>query len=224
MRPASPADAPGIAYADLRRGAEAHDPLGAHTDAAEHDSEGLERISAILIGLKSRGAALQMQRFVNEYEGEPLTAILPGATLLELWSITGVAERALMAVAVFVVAVGLIGMLTALLPSLNERRREMAILRSLGARPVHVLSLIVGEALFLTLMGVLLGMALLYLGLAMAQPVLEGEFGLFLSLSAPSLREWVLILIVISAGTLVGLIPGFRAYRNSLSDGLTVKL
>ena len=76
-----------------------------------------------------------MQRLVNEYPAEPLTAILPGATLLEVWQVVGVAERALFAVSVLVVVVGLAGMLVALLTSLSERRREMAVLRSVGARP-----------------------------------------------------------------------------------------
>jgi putative ABC transport system permease protein len=181
-------------------------------------------ITAFLVGLKSRISTFHVQRHINEYRREPLLAVLPGVALQELWDLMAVAENALLVISGFVVLVGLTGMLTALLTSLNERRREMAILRSLGARPVHVLSLIVGEALFITLMGTLLGVLLLYLGLAAAQPMLEAKFGLFLSLSPPSLREWSLILIVLGAGTLIGLIPGFRAYRNSLADGLTVKL
>ncbi len=130
-------------------------------------------ITAFLVGLKSRGAALSMQRLVNEYSGEPLTAILPGATLLEVWEIVGAAEKTLFAVSVLVVVVGLAGMLVALLTSLSERRREMAVLRSVGARPIHVFGLILGEAAFLTLLGIALGIAALYLGLLIGQPWLE---------------------------------------------------
>ncbi|UCH74576.1 MAG: ABC transporter permease, partial [Rhodospirillales bacterium] len=219
-------------HAELRQGPGAHDPLGGHAGAADddhgatagHDGEGPERISAILIGLKSRGAALQMQRFVNEYEGEPLTAILPGATLLELWSITGVAERALMAVAVFVVAVGLIGMLTALLTNLEERRREMAILRSVGARPLHVLGLITGEALVLTGTGAVVGLALLYGMLLGFAPLLESRFGLFVALGWPSAGELAFLGALALLGLVVGLIPGYRIYRFTLVDGMTVRL
>jgi putative ABC transport system permease protein len=85
-------------------------------DEAEHT------ISAFLVGLKSRAAALGMQRFVNEYAGEPMTAILPGATLQEVWEIVGAAEKTLFAVSALVVVVGLAGMLVALLTSLSERR------------------------------------------------------------------------------------------------------
>ncbi|HTS53268.1 MAG TPA: hypothetical protein VMH26_08340 [Burkholderiales bacterium] len=67
---------------------------------------------------------------MNEYPGEPLTAVLPGPTLQEVWEIVGVAEKTLLAVSGLVVVVRLVGMLVALLTSLSERRREMAILRS----------------------------------------------------------------------------------------------
>jgi putative ABC transport system permease protein len=181
-------------------------------------------ITAFLVGLKSKISTFHVQRHINEYREEPLLAVLPGVALQELWDLMAVAENALLVISGFVVLVGLAGMLTALLTSLNERRREMAILRSLGARPHHVLTLIVGEALFLTLLGVLLGIALLYTGMIAAQPLLESAYGLFLTISPPSLREGMLILTVICAGTLIGFIPGYRAYRNSLADGLTVRL
>jgi putative ABC transport system permease protein len=103
--------------------------------------------------LESKIATFQVQRAVNEYPEEPLLAILPGVALNQLWGLIGVAENALLIVSAFVVVVGLFGMLTALLTSLNERRREMAILRSVGARPGHVFALIMGEAGFLTLLG-----------------------------------------------------------------------
>ena len=95
-----------------------------------------------------------MQRYVNDHDAEPMTAILPGVALQEVWEIVGAAEKTLFAVSVLVVVVGLAGMLVALLTSLNERRREMAVLRSVGARPVHVFALILGEAGFLTGLGI----------------------------------------------------------------------
>ena len=165
-----------------------------------------------------------MQRFVNEYDVEPLTAILPGATLQEVWEIVGAAERALFAVSAMVVVVGLAGMLVALLTSLSERRREMAILRSVGARPVHVFSLILGEAAFLTGLGVLLGMVALYIGLVAGQGWLEAKLGLFVTISWPSSYEWGLVVVVAVAGVLIGLIPAWRIYRYSLADGMTIRV
>ncbi|NBC15233.1 MAG: FtsX-like permease family protein [Gammaproteobacteria bacterium] len=183
-----------------------------------------EAITAVLVGLDSRIATFGVQRWVNDYPQEPLLAILPGVALAELWSLLGVAENALLVVSACVVLVGLIGMVTALLIGLNERRREMAILRSVGARPAQVLALIVGEAAFLTLLGVAAGVGLLYLLLAAAQPVLAAELGLFIAIGAPSLREWLLLAAVLSAGVLAGVLPGWRAYRMSLTDGLSIRV
>lgn len=181
-------------------------------------------ITAGLIGLKSRVATFQVQRFVNDYPQEPLLAILPAVALGELWGLMGVAEGALLLVSGCVVVVGLFGMLTALLTSLNERRREMAILRSVGARPAHVFGLILGESLVLTLVGVLAGLALLYGLLAVAQPVLTARFGLYLPIGLPGATELALLGAVVLAGLSVGLLPAYRAYRLSLSDGLSIRV
>src|SRR5262249_5986160 len=92
-------------------------------------------ITAALPWLKSRRVTFRLQRAINEYKEEPLSAILPGAALQELWGLVGTAETALKAVSAMVVATALLGMVTMILTTLNERRREMAILRSVGARP-----------------------------------------------------------------------------------------
>ena len=92
-------------------------------------------ITAALVGLKSKLATFKLQRAINDYQEEPLSAIMPGAALQELWGLVGTAETALSAVSAMVVATALLGMVTMILTTLNERRREMAILRSVGARP-----------------------------------------------------------------------------------------
>jgi len=181
-------------------------------------------ITAFLVGLNSRIATFRVQREINEYADEPLLAVLPGAALAELWELMGVAENALLVVSAMVVLVGLTGMLTVLLTGLNERRREMAILRSIGARPAQIFALVVGEASVISLIGMLAGIALLYLGILGLRPWLESEFNLFISLGLPGLRELLLMLLVWICGTLVGLIPARAAYRNSLADGLTLRL
>ncbi len=181
-------------------------------------------ITAALVGLKSKVATFRVQRFINDYPEEPLSAILPGVALSQLWDLIGVAENALLIVSVFVVVVGLFGMLTALLTSLNERRREMAILRSVGARPGHVFALIMGEAGFLTLLGVLFGLAFLYLLLFAGQPIVESRFGIFIEIGGLSPYEWILLGAVVAAGFLVGSIPSYRAYQLSLADGLSVRV
>ena len=183
-----------------------------------------KQITAFLLGLNSKIATFSLQREINEYRGEPLLAILPGVALQELWSLMGTAEKALFVVSLFVVLTGLIGMLTAILTSLNERRREMAILRSVGARPWHIAGLLVVEAFALALAGVLLGLLLLYLGIAGAQGYVQAHYGLYLPLSAPSGYEWQLLGAILAAALLMGCVPAWRAYRQSLADGLSIRL
>ena len=206
----------------------AADPLAAVVRGDRHAGAMLastpRAITAFLVGLKSRSSALSMQRRVNEFSAEPLSAVLPGVALQEVWEITGAVEKTLFAVSGLVVIVGLAGMLVALLTSLSERRREMAILRSVGARPVHVFALILGEAAFLTAAGIILGVAALYIGLLAGQPWLESRLGLFIALSWPSVYEVGLIVVVAAAGLLIGLIPAYRIYRYSLADGMTLRI
>jgi putative ABC transport system permease protein len=180
-------------------------------------------ITAFLVGLKSRIAAFGVQRAVNEYRAEPLLAILPGVALQELWGLMGTAESALATISIFVVATGLLGMLTMVLASLNERRREMAILRALGARPSYVFALFVAEATILTVLGTILGLALLYAALAVAQPIMDSRFGIYIAISLPTLRDVVVLGLVVVAGFVAGTIPAYRAYRQSLADGMMVR-
>ena len=183
-----------------------------------------QQITAFLLGLNSKVATFTLQREINQYRGEPLLAILPGVALQELWSLMGTAEKALFVVSLFVVLTGLIGMLTAILTSLNERRREMAILRSVGARPWHIAALLIIEAFGLALAGTLLGLALLYAGIAIAQAPLQSLYGLYLPLAWPNAYEWSLLGAILLAALLMGSVPAWRAYRQSLADGLSIRL
>ncbi|QNH02114.1 ABC transporter permease [Pseudomonas sediminis] len=183
-----------------------------------------KQITAFMLGLNSKIATFSLQREINEFRGEPLLAILPGVALQELWSLMGTAEKALFVVSLFVVLTGLIGMLTAILTSLNERRREMAILRSVGARPWHIASLLVLEAFALALAGVAFGVALLYLGIAGSQGFVQANYGLYLALNAPSSYEWKLLGGILAAAVAMGSVPAWRAYRQSLTDGLSIRL
>ncbi|WGK61968.1 ABC transporter permease [Halopseudomonas sp. SMJS2] len=180
-------------------------------------------ITAMLLGLDSRVATFAVQRDINRFPDEPLMAVLPGVALQELWSLLGVAEQALFIVSVFVVLTGLVGMLTAILASLNERRREMAILRSVGARPRHVFGLLLLEAAGLALAGILLGLGLMYLAMWLAQPVILSHYGLFIPITAPGLWDWSLLGAILLAAIIMGCVPAWRAYRQSLIDGLSIR-
>ena len=183
-----------------------------------------QAVTAALIGLKSKIATFKLQRMINEYPQEPLTAILPGAALQELWGLVGTAEAALSAVSLMVVVTALLGMVTMIMTTLNERRREMAILRSVGAGPRTIIGLLVAEAAVLTVAGVACGAALLYAALFVLQPFIDRQFGLYIPVTAPTPYELQLLAGIIVAGVAAGLLPAIRAYRLSLADGMMVRV
>ncbi|WP_298944176.1 ABC transporter permease [uncultured Psychromonas sp.] len=182
-----------------------------------------EKINAIFVGLTSPQAVLGMQSYVNNYPEEPLSAIIPALALQELWAFFSLAEVALNIVTVFVVLVGLLGMLSIILMSLNERRREMAILRSVGARPGHIFGLIIGEAGFVCFAGITLGVALLYLLLVILQSPLASYYGFYLDINMLTSNDLLILAIIQLSALLIALIPGWLIYKYSLSDGMSIK-
>lgn len=182
-----------------------------------------ENINAIFVGLTSPQAILGMQSYINNYSKEPLSAIIPAVALQELWQFFSLAEIALNIVTVFVVLVGLLGMLSIILMSLNERRREMAILRSVGARPAHIFGLIIGEAGFVCFAGIVLGVALLYLLLAVLQAPLASYYGFYIDINMLTSNDLLILTVIQGSALLIALIPGWLIYKYSLSDGMSIK-
>jgi putative ABC transport system permease protein len=182
-----------------------------------------DSITAFLVGMRSKVMTFTMQRAINTYPQEPLLAILPGATLTQLWSLVATADTALTIVSGFVVAAGLLGMMTSILASLNERRREMAILRSVGARPLQVFGLLVAEAGLLASAGTLVGVGLSYGLLIAARPALSDRFGIDIAVTALTAGEIRILCAIVVSALVVGSFPAFRAYRTTLSDGLQLR-
>lgn len=180
-------------------------------------------ITAAIIGLKSRLQVISFQRTVNEYRAEPLSAVLPGLALQEMWALVGTAETALLGVSAMVVVTSMLGLSAMILSTLNERRREIAILRSLGASPRTVAALLVGEATLLTVAGIACGTAALYLVLMVARPLIDRQFGIDIVIQLPSTTDAMLLLAILIGGILAGLLPAYSAYRTSLADGMMVR-
>jgi len=115
-------------------------------------------------------------------------------------------------------------MLSAILTSLNERRREMAILRAVGARPWHIFALLVSEAGLLALAGVGLGIGLVYLLSFLLRPAVEAVFGIYFGIAPPGSYEVLIAVLVVGSALLLASLPAWRAYRNSLADGMTIRI
>lgn len=181
-------------------------------------------ITAFLVGLKSRMTTFTLQRNINTYRKEALTAILPGVALAELWDVLGMVENMLLVVAFLVLLATLVGMITTLLSSMKERQRELAILRAVGAHAGYLFALIEIEALLLATLGVGFGILLLSIGLLLLQPWLAAEFGLFISVSIITNDTLLVAGGVILLAGILALIPAIVAYRRALVDGLSVRI
>ncbi len=192
-------------------------PITNHDD---HD----HAINAFLVGANNRFESLQLKREVDTDSLEALSAVLPAVALTELWRNIGFAEDGVRLISFAVLLVGLLGMLVSLYSTLQERRREMAILRSLGAGPKRIAALLVFESGLLAMVGAIAGVALVYTLLLLGGGIAERHFGLFIPITAPQKLEWMYLGGVVVAGVLVGLVPAWRAYRNTLQDGLTIRL
>lgn len=180
-------------------------------------------ITAFFIKLNSRIEVFELQRYINTYRREPLIAILPGVTLRDLWKTIGIAEKSLLVVSLLVFVVSAIGMMISLLATLKERRREMAILRSVGAKKGFVFAMLMLESVILTVSGIIAGIILLYGTLFAFQAILEDQLGLTVGLFAPTVNDAIYLGTILVFSLVASIIPAWRAYKNSLSDGLTVK-
>lgn len=208
-------------HIDWQSGARSRDKISAD-EAMNMDLEP-KQITAFMLGLNSKMEIFRIQRAINEYKKEPLLAVLPGLALGELWQLIGVAEKALFIVAAFVLLNSLIGLLTVILTSLNERRREIAILRSLGCRPSQIFVLLASESLLFSIIGCLLGSGLFLASILISQPLLQ-SYGLHVPLASFGVDQLTLIGAVIGVSFVIGVIPGYRAYKQSLADGMSIKL
>jgi putative ABC transport system permease protein len=198
--------------------------FGAASPPPQSGMTATRTITALLVGLKSRAAVFSVQRRIADYRAEPLQALLPGVALDELWALVGIAERSLLVMGAMVFVVGLAGMVAVILAGLDERRRELAILRAVGATPRHIMALLALEAALITFGGVLVGLVATYGVTAIASGWAQSRFGIALRLEPPAAGEWTVVGAMLAAGLIAGLLPGLRAYRLSLADGLSPRI
>jgi putative ABC transport system permease protein len=178
-------------------------------------------VTAALLGLKSRAAVFAVQRRIAEFPAEPLQAVLPGVALDELWEAVSLGERALGLVGAVVAVVSLAGLVAAVVVSLEQRRRELAVLRAIGMGPRALFALLGLEGAMIAGAGVAAGLALWCLAFALAAPWVQAQFGVGLSAAWPGAAEWRIAAAVFAAGVAASVVPGWRAYRLSLADGLS---
>ena len=189
-----------------------------HDEHDEHDEYELAQptqVSAFMLGLKSRIAVLQVQRQVNQDKLEPLSAIIPGVALGELWRLVGAVENILRIISAAVLIASLLGLSTMLLASLRERKAEISVFRIMGAQPSFVFWLLQLEALSIALGACVMAVVSVTGTIFLSNDWLLAEYGLSLSVNILSIHTLWVIAAVLIATFVIALIPSIGAYRNA---------
>ncbi|MFK7865409.1 MAG: ABC transporter permease [Pseudohongiellaceae bacterium] len=178
------------------------------------------QITSVLLGLDSPMAVFGLQRAINNYPDEPLTAILPAVALGELWQIIGTLENLLQIISVLVLAASLLGLGTMMLSSLRERNRELSLYRAIGANPLFIVGLIELEAFTMMAVAVVAGYFVVVVGGAVTKGWLSETFSLVIDVWPTSQGIWLFMAGALLASMLFALIPSFIAYSRSLGQTL----
>ena len=137
-----------------------------------------------------------------------------------LFSIVGSVDTLFLVISVMVVVLGVLSILVAIYNTMNERRREVAILRAIGASRATVFSSIVGEAALLTFLGACVGLLLGHLLVVAAASRIDEIAGFRPDAFHLLPLEVVVIIVVVSGGALAGLVPAWKAYRTDVAKNL----
>ena len=215
------------------KGHEDHDEHESHDDHDEHDAHEHEEghkghddheghnhgpigtVTAMLVGLDSPAFALQVQRAINEYQGEALLAILPGVALAQLWTLVGGIEGTLRGISILVFISSIFGLNAMLLASMRERRREVFVLRSIGAPSSFVLALLLLESLLIVTIGIAAAVVALFGAIAAVNGFLADQIGVTLSMAIFSEASLIAIGLIYISSILLSLLPAMQAYRAS---------
>jgi len=179
-----------------------------------------KEVSAVLLKLKGGMVGASLQREIN-FDGREATLAWPVARVMaELFDKIGWVHRVLTLVAYLVVAVATGSIVASLYNTMNERRREFAILRSLGARRRTVFAAIVLESTSIALLGSLFGFALYALMVAGGAAVVRSRTGVVLDVLRPHPVLVLAPLGMVALGALAGVVPALKAYRTDVARHL----
>lgn len=196
-------------------------PLEGLQGMSGHGTKTATDVSAVLVKLKDPASGFQMDMLYNK-RGNRLTFAWPiGAILAKLFDRVAWADRVLGFICYLVVVIGTASILTSLYNSMNERRREIAILRALGAGRLTVSGAVVLEAAAIAAIGMLLAFLIYALIASLAIGIIRAQTGVVID---PFRFNWIMVsapLGVMAIAAVLGLLPAAKAYRTDVAYGLS---
>lgn len=196
----------------------AHD----HDQDEQLDPKALQpaSLSAVWVGLHNRAEVFAVRRHIEALKKDPLMAVLPGVALDELWQVVKVVENSLVLVGTLVAISAMLSVAAVLLVAMAGRRKELAILRAMGAAPLALLGYVLAESLVVCMLGILSGYAASQALMWGAQDALRIHYGVMVHTGWPTLESGLGLLALCGVAVLASSLPAWRAYRLSLMDGL----
>jgi putative ABC transport system permease protein len=180
-----------------------------------------KEISAVMLKLASPQAGVVLDHEINK-QGKVATLAWPiGSVMIDLFNKMGWVNRILELVAYLVIVVAAGTILAGIYNTINERRREFAILRALGARKRIVFTTIVVEAATIAGLGALLGYGVYFAILAATAAVVRSQTGVVLDVTQFHPMLGLTPLIMIGLGALAGIAPAIKAYSTDVATNLT---
>ena len=177
-------------------------------------------LSAVWVGLHQRAEVFTVKRKIEGLGKDPLMAVLPGVALDELWQVVKVVENSLMLIGAMVAISALMSVASVLLVSMGSRRKELALLRAMGVRPMALLGFVMLESMWVCIVGLVLGYVACQTLLWLAQDMLRTQWGIMVQPGWPHQESVLSLLALLAVSALASLLPAWRAYRLSLMDGL----
>lgn len=191
--------------------------LGSFMAIAGHEA-GAGQLSAVVVAVRE---PRHMPMLEGELSARPgLMAVGPARVVGDLLAQVAPVGPLMLAIAAMVVGVAAISIMVSITNSMSERRREIAVLRALGARRSTIVGMVLAEAALICLAGGAAGIVLGHLLAAAAGPALEAASGLELAAWEFSALEAGILGALALLGTLSGVLPAMRAYRVEVADGL----
>jgi len=179
-----------------------------------------KEVSAVMLKFKSQTAGMQLNQDINK-QGTVATLAWPiEMTMLSLFDKIGWVEQILALVAYLVVLVSAGSILASIYNTMNERRREFAILRALGARRTTVFSAIVAEAAAIAMLGSIGGFVVYAIVMGTAGAVIRAQTGVVLELMQFHPVLIAAPLGMIAVGALAGIVPALKAYSTDVATNL----
>jgi putative ABC transport system permease protein len=196
-------------------------PLAGIQKMSGHDPKAATDVSAVLVKLKGGVATGFRLDLMYNKQGNRLTFAWPiGQVMADLFSKIGWFDRVLELVAYLVALVATASILASIYNSMNERRREIAILRALGARRRTIFGVILLEAAAISALGMLIAFAFYLAMMTGAAEVIRAQTGVVLDpVKFNPVMLWAPAALI-ALGALAGIVPAFKAYRTDVAEHL----